>query len=96
MRSTLLGERRWERGESEWVDADLIVIDTRRRGETNSANCCVCVLLRLLQRMRWMTLVDPRSVGSLLSYRQMEKRHFGAAAIDCSPARYGWRIVDIA
>jgi hypothetical protein len=35
-------------------------------------------------------------VGSLLSYRQMEKRHFGAAAIDCSPARYGWRIVDIA
>ena len=45
MRSTLLEERRWERGENERVDADLIVIDTRRRGETNSANCCVCVFI---------------------------------------------------
>jgi hypothetical protein len=35
-------------------------------------------------------LVDPRIAGSLLSYRQMEKRHFGAAAIDCSLGRYTW------
>ena len=37
-----------------------------------------------------MILVDPRIAGSLLSYRQMEKRHFGAAAIDCSLGRYTW------
>jgi hypothetical protein len=34
-----------------------------------------------------MKLVDP---DSLLSYRQMGKRHFGAAAIDCSLGRYIW------
>jgi len=72
MQSTLLEEHRWEHGESEWEDTDLIVIDTRRRGETNSANCCVCVLRRPLPIMRRMTLVGPRIAGSLLSYRQIQ------------------------